>query len=105
MKPLVVESGVEEERFNGLMNGLEDLKENAIALIYNFLKEIFDTTWKAANHIKSDPNANWDYYKLQEIEDMPEQIILRDCLKELKKSFRRLPRVYRPKAKKQKSVA
>lgn len=86
MRPLLMESGVPEDR---LQMPTGDVRRVRCGAPSTWIRELYDGPWMAANKIKRLlPQERWDYYKLQGFEDMREQLLLADALKVLRQAWK-----------------
>lgn len=94
---LTLEAGVSEKKYSSVFD--EEMKLNDLYKLHSALKDIRDTVYQAAWEIKrTAPQSVWDHYKLLEVTDLPHQIRLEACFKNIRKEW-----VYVKTIKKKKS--
>jgi len=86
MRPLLIEAGILQDR---LLMPQGDPRRIRCAGPLAWLTVVHDTAWAEANKIKRLlPQEIWDYYKIQEFQDMREQVMLEAALKKLVKAWK-----------------
>lgn len=88
MKPLTLEAGVNAKKYDSVFD-LERVTFDEIKRLHTWLQEIRDGAFQQVLEIKRLlPQEVWDRYKLLEVEDFREQILLRDRMLLLRAAWR-----------------
>lgn len=100
MRKLTLEAGVAEKKYDSVILGADELKMSELRQLHNWLKDVRDGAYHEAHKMKSNASDSlWEHYRLHEITDMPEQLLLNERFTELRQAWRKVPRGTKKKAK------
>ncbi len=100
LKKFLLMSGVTEKQLHRQNKRLEHADDELLAKIEEMILDIRVHELRDVAEIWSlIPEAQWEQYILMEVEDLREQLLLKDSLKRLRNKYREILNYGRPKRK------